>query len=556
MTVSRKAAAVVVFSAAALSLSACAKSDRGSGTSGSGGAGGNSDATLTFAAAGAPSTFDPFYASDGETFRITRQLFEGLVSFKPGTADLAPGLATSWNSSKDGKTWTFKLRTGVKFSDGTPFNAAAVCKNFERMDNQNDAGQSAAEYWATNMIGFKKSKDDLFQGCTAKGDAEVELKLLRATSKFPALLGLSSFSMQSPTAMDKYKANNISAQGEGFAYSEYAKSRPTGTGPFTFSSYDVANKTVTLVRNDNYWGDKAKVKKLVFQIIPDATQRKQALLAGQIDGYDLPAPVDWDSLKKAGMNLEVRPAFNILYLGLNAKKNPALKDLKVRQALYYAINREQLVKSQLPDGASVATQFYPKTVDGYSDGVTKYNYDPNKAKDLLKQAGQSNLTIDFWYPSEVSRPYMPDPQAIFQAIKGDWEKVGVKVKPVTKPWAGGYITGTQGGAAPAYLMGWTGDYNTPDNFLGSFFGSTKGQMDTGAYPWGTTLASDLAKDDSIVDPTQRTAAYKKLNEQIMSQWLPGLPISSSPPAVVFGKGVSGVVASPLTAEDFSTAVKK
>ena len=548
-------AAVALLSVAALGLSGCAKSDRADDGADKAGGSGDSNATLTFGAAGAPATFDPFWASDGETFRISRQLFEGLVAFKPGTAEVTPGLATSWTPSSDGRTWTFKLRDGVKFSDGTPFDAAAVCTNFDRMDQQGKAGQAASEYWLTNMGGYNKSKDDLYQGCTAKGDS-VELKIARPTSKFPSLLGLASFSMQSPAAMKKYKANDIQTQGEGFAYPGYSQSHPTGTGPFTFDSYDVANKTVTLVRNDKYWGEKAKIKKLVFSIIPDQTSRKQALEAGQIQAYDLPNPVDWASLKSKGFNLEIRKPFNILYLGLNAARNPALKDLKVRQALYYAIDRDKLVKSQLPEGATAATQFIPETVHGSSEHTMKYAHDPAKAKALLKEAGASNLKIDFWYPSEVSRPYMPDPQKIYQSIANDWKAAGVTVNPVTKPWAGGYVTQTQAGKAPAYLMGWTGDYDTPDNFLGNFFSDTKGQMTTGAYPWGATLSRDLAKADGIVDEGQRTAAYQKINEQIMRDYLPGLPISSSPPAIVFGKNVSGVVPSPLTAEDFSTAVVK
>ena len=553
MQTSRKASALAVVSAAALVLSGCAESKREEGGKGSE-SGGQSNATMTFAAAGAPKTFDPFYATDGETFRVARQIFDGLVNFKPGTADLAPGLATSWTPSKDGKTWTFKLRSGVKFTDGTPFNAEAVCKNFERMDKQNEAGQTAAEYWSDNMGGFNKSKDDLYQGCTPKGTDSVELKLSRATSKFPSLLGLPAWSMQSPTALDKYKANDVKAQGDGITQSEYASKYPTGTGPFKFEKYDVQNKTITLVRNDDFYGEKAKVGKLVFKIIPDGTSRKQALLAGDIDGYDLPNPVDWDSLKKAGMNLEVRPAFNILYLGLNPTKNPALKDLKVRQALYYAINREQLVKNQLPEGATAATQWYPKTVDGYSDSVMKYDYNPEKAKQLLKEAGQSSLSIDLWYPSEVTRPYMPDPQKIFQAIKGDWEKAGIKVNTVTKPWNGGYTDGTANGASPAFLIGWTGDYNTPDNFIANFFMGK--QMGISAYPWGAQLKKEITDADSIVNADQRTAAYKKLSEKLMKEYVPGLPISNSPPAIVFGKNISGIVASPLPSEDVSTAVKK
>lgn len=549
---SRKASALAVASIAALALSSCASSDRDSEGSG----GGDGDYTINFAAAGAPSTFDPMYATDGETFRITRQIFEGLVSFKPGTPDLAPGLATKWEPSEDGKTWTFDLREGVKFSDGTDFDAEAVCKNFERMSGQNEAGQQAAEYWASNMGAFGKSKDNLFQGCTEKGDNQVEIKLSRATSKFPALLGLPSWSMQSPTAMDKYKANDIKVQGEGFQHTEYAQKHPTGTGPFKFESYDVQNKTVTLVRNDDHWGDKAKPAKLVFKIMPDANSRKQALESGDIDGYDLPAPTDWASLKSAGMNVHIRDAFNILYIGLNPKKQPALKDKKVREALIHATNREQLVKTQLPEGATVATQWYPDTVDGFSKNVKKYEFDTAKAKSLLKEAGQENLEIEFWYPTEVSRPYMPDPQKIFQAIKSDWEKAGIKVKTVTKPWAGGYTTGASNGSAPAYLLGWTGDYNTPDNFIANFFLPADGAFGINNYPWGKSLEKQINDLDSIVDEGERDTEYQKLSEKLMDEYLPGIPVSNSPPAIVFGKNISGIVPSPLTSEDFSTAVKK
>lgn len=552
MSVTRTTAAVTLLAASALALSSCASSKRDEGKK-SGSAAANSNATLNFGAAGAPATLDPFYASDGETFRVSRQIFEGLTGFKPGTAEVIPRLATSWTPSKDGKTWTFKLKTGVKFTDGTPFNADAVCKNFKRMDSQNSAGQTASEYWLTNMGGYNGAKGELYQGCTAKDASTVVIKISRPTSKFPALLGLPAFSMQSPTAMDKYNANGIKAQGQGFVYPAYANSHPVGTGPMKFQAYDKTNKTVTLVRNDSYHGsDKPSVKKIVFSIIPDETARKQALASGQIDGYDLPNPVDWPSLKKDD-NLEIRPAFNILYLGLNAKVDPDLKDLKVRQALYYAINRDQLVKSQLPTGATAATQFIPNTVSGYNKSLQPYKYDKAKAKQLLASAGKSNLKITLWYPTEVSRPYMPAPDKIFNAIKSDWEAIGVKVTPKPVSWNGGYVTGTQNGNAAAYLMGWTGDYDTADNFLGSFFSDPKGQMTVGAYPWGTKFISDLQAADSIVDESQRATAYEKLNKQIMQDYLPGLPISSSPPAIVFSKKVTGVTPSPLTDEHLWTA---
>ncbi|MBA4084380.1 MAG: ABC transporter substrate-binding protein [Kytococcus sp.] len=546
----RKAAPLAALAATALTLSACAQSDRDESGDGGGG-GGSTDGTFTFGAAGAPEVFDPFYASDGETFRVTRQIFEGLVEVKEGGSEIGPGLATEWEPSADGTTWTFTLRDGVKFTDGETFDAEAVCANFERMADQNATAQAGpAEYWAYTMEGF--GKDALYRSCSAKDAQTVELKIARATSKFPAMLSLSAFAMQSPKALEEGKANDVKKQGEGFAYPANSKN-PVGTGPYTFGTYDEANKTVTLERNDDYWGEKAKNAKVVFNIIPNESTRRQELEADSINGYDLPNPVDWKGLEDDGNKVEIRDPFNILYVAFNPEKNPALKDLKVRQALDMAVNREQLVKSQLPEGASAASQFIPDTVEGYNKDVAVTEYDPEGAKKLLKEAGEENLELTFAYPSEVTRPYMPNPQKIHEAIRKDFEAVGVKVKVVTKPWNGGYLDGVDNGQFDAWLLGWTGDYNTADNFIGTFFGNLKSNdFHTSATDFGADLSKELKAADSTVDEGERTSMYEDLNKKIHDEYVPGLPISHSPPAIVVNEDVEGLVASPLTAERFST----
>lgn len=555
-------------SALVLTMAGCA-SDREETPATSGGPGASSpaasgevptgDGTFTFGAAGEPASFDPFYASDGETFRVTRQLYDQLLDFKPGTAELTEGLATKWEHSEDGLTWTFTLREGVKFSDGTDFNAEAVCKNFERWYDQNEASQQlyAASYWQDNFGGYKNSvgespKESLYKSCEAKDPKTAIVTITRYTSKFPSILGHTAFAIQSPTAMDKYKANDIKIEGTAAVYPEYATKYPTGTGAFTLESYDTATKTITLKRNDSYWAGKPKVAKVVFRVISDETDRQQALKTGDIQAYDLPNPRHWEELKADGNKVEVRPAFNIFYIGLNAKANPALKDLKVRQALMYATNRAQLVTSQLPEGAAVATQFMPDTVAGYNKDLQAAAYDVEKAKSLLKEAGQENLTIKLWYPSEVSRPYMPDPQALFQAISADWKAAGINVEPVTKPWNGGYLTEVDQQLADAFFLGWTGDYNSADNFIGTFFGAANNRFGIGNYDWGQKLMDSLKEADSIPDDAQRTAKYQEINKAIMEEYLPAIPISHSPPALAIGPKVQGLVASPLTQEDFST----
>ncbi|WP_433870921.1 ABC transporter substrate-binding protein [Saccharopolyspora sp. CA-218241] len=531
-----------------VSLAACAESERDA-------AGGGEGGTLTFGAAGAPNLFDPFYASDGETFRVTRQIMEGLVGFKPGTADVEPELATEWEHSPDGLDWTFTLREGVKFHDGTDFNAAAVCANFERWYHQTGAGQNQAlsYYWIENFGGFADGQQpSLYESCEAPNPTTAIVHLTRATSKFPDLLGLPSFSMQSPTAMETYRANDVRAQGDSFVYPEYAKAHPTGTGPFTFTGYDQGNGTITLSRNEDYWGEKAKLDELIFRIIPDETVRKQELQAGSIDGYDFPNAADLQSLRDAGNNVMVRDPFNIMYLGITQKNNPALQDLRVRQALAYAVDRETLVQAALPDGAEVATQFYPDTVDGYAEDVQKYPHDPERARQLLAEAGHPDLTVNFYWPTEVTRPYMPDPQGIYNSLAEDLRAVGITVNPVSKPWNGGYIDDVDNARADLFLLGWTGDYNTPDNFIGTFFGTTTNRFHTASSPWGEDLAAQLRAADSEPDENRRNAMYQDINRRLLSEYLPAVPLSHSPPAIVVSPEVEGLVPSPLTAEEFAS----
>ena len=380
---------IVLMAAAALTVTACAESDRDSGNTDTGtAAAGDLKDTFTFGAAGAPELFDPFYATDGETFRVTRQIHQGLLGVKPGSADVQPELAESWEPSADGLSWTFKLKQGVKFSDGEPFNAEAVCANFTRMFEQKGAGQTAAEYWGYFFGTFSdKPEGSLYKSCQAQDESTAVVQITRTTSSFPTILSLDSFSMQSPKALEAGDANNVVAQGEGFKFPEYAMN-PVGVGPYKLEKYDEANKTVTLVANDTYYGDPPKTKTIVFKIIADESTRRQELQAGSIDGYDLPNPVDWKGLEDEGNKVEVRPAFNILYMGLNPEKNPKLKDLKVRQALYHALNRDQMVKSQLPEGAKVASQFMPDTVSGYNDGAPAVPVRPGEGQDPPRGGGR------------------------------------------------------------------------------------------------------------------------------------------------------------------------
>jgi peptide/nickel transport system substrate-binding protein len=552
MSASRLRSATAVLAAAVLvcmSVTACQSKRDDTATS-------TKKDKLVFGVAGDAKVLDPALASDGESFRVARQMFEGLVRPEEGGTKIVPGLAESWSPDASGLVWTFKLKNGVKFHDGTDFNADAVCANFNRWFNWSGLmqGEDISYYWQAIFGGFAQNESktlggSLFKSCTVKDPATVEIAVNSVTSKFPAALALPAFSMSSPKALKDFDADKVGGTPDNITYPAYAQEHPVGTGPYKFVKWDHTAKTVELVRNDDYYGNKAKIKTLIFQTITDLTARKQALRNGQIQGYDLVAPADVKPLKDEGFKVLTRPAFNVLYLAINQANNPALKDVRVRQAIAYAINRQAIVDSKYPQGSTVALEFQPPGLDGYNDGVTKYDYSVDKAKQLLQQAGAANLTLSFYYPTEVTRPYMPAPKDIFELISANLQAVGIKVTPVALKWSPDYLNAVQVGTKhDLHLLGWTGDYADAYNFIGTFFDHQKAEWGFNNAP----LFADFKAADAEPDQAKRIEMYKALNAKVM-EFLPGVPIAHGPPSLVMGKDVDGVKASPLTDERYSTA---
>jgi peptide/nickel transport system substrate-binding protein len=287
----------------------------------------------------------------------------------------------------------------------------------------------------------------------------------------------------------------------------------------------------------------AKVDKVIIRAIDDPNARRQALVNGEIDGYDLVAPGDLEGLEADGFQIENRDPFNILYLGFN-QAVPELQDLKVRQAIAHAIDKDAVVSQSLPEGSQVAVTFQPETVVGYTEDVTTYEYDPEKAKSLLKEAGKEGLALEFNYPTGVSRPYMPSPEDTFVAIRSQLEAVGIKITPVADQWNPDYLDKVTGSAEHGiHLLGWTGDYNDTDNFLGVFFGTKTDE-------WGfdnPELFAALTEARGVPTLEEQTPLYEEINKTVMD-FLPGVPIAHPVPSLAFAPGVEGYQASPVQDE--------
>src|SRR5712691_5385090 len=515
--------------------------------------------TLVFGAALDPVIIDGPLVSDGESLRVIDQIFEGLVGLKAGGTAITPALATSWKASPNGLSWTFALRRGVKFQDKTPFNAAPVCFDFSRWYHfpgplQTDA---VTYYWNTVFGGFANPAPgspgpdkSLYRGCKAKGQYSVKIFLSRRSSSFIGALALTNFGMASPAALQKYRADagTVDSNGVFHPTGTFGTQHPVGTGPFMLSSWSVGNKLV-LVRNPRYWGNKAKLDSVIVRPIADNAARLQALQSGEINGYDLVDPADIGTVKSdKSLKILNRPPFNVGYVGINQKFAPMNNPL-VRQAVAYGLDRKSVVTSFYAGRGQVADQFLPTQLVGYAKtGVPQYTYNPTKSKQLLQQAGLTlPVAVDFWYPTNVSRPYMPDPKRNAEAFGASLEKAGFKVTFHSAPWRPDYLGSTQSGKAELFLLGWTGDFGDPANFLNVHFGAPSDLFGFN----NPALFNLLTRADAETNLAKRAQLYQQASILVM-KYLPMVPYVHSSPALAFQKKVQGYTPSPVSLEPFST----
>jgi len=512
--------------------------------------------TLLYAGAADPTYLDPTLVSDGESFRVTAQIFESLVSLKPGSTVIQPGLATKY-ASKNGKDWVFTLRHGVKFQDNTPFNAAAVCYNFNRQYNYSGPFQdaSATYYWQTVFGGFHHNASaslgaSLYKGCTTRGKYTAIIHLSKRSSSFLPALVISSFAIQSPTAIKRYGGNKGELVGGVFKPTgTYAFSHPTGTGPFQFESWKIG-ESVVIKRFAKYWGKKPKLARIIIRPIANNTARVQALQTGEIYGADLIQPQDVPTIQNNNnLKLVNRPSFNVAYVGFHQGPGSPMNDIKVRQAAAYGLDRAGVVNSFYANRAQVAIEFQPPTLFGWTNKVPKYPFNPTKARDLLNSSScKVPCKVDFWYPTGVSRPYMPDPKRNFEAFSASLEKAGFNVVPHSAPWRPDYVAKVnEGSAGDINMIGWTGDFGDPDNFLGTFFKAYRPSFGFHYAP----IFNILQRAATEPNFNKRVVLYKQANIMIM-KYLPAVPYAHSRPALGFLKRVNGYVASPVGTDPFAS----
>jgi len=461
--------------------------------------------TLVYCSEGSPENFYPAINTTGTTFDASgRQLYDRLMDFKRGTTEVEPGLATSYDVSSDGKTFTFHLRKGVKwhttksFKPSRDFNADDVIFSFERQWKKDSAffKVTSDNHSYFNDMGF----DKLLKSITKVDDYTVKFELNEAEAPFIADLAMDFASITSKEYADQMMKAGTP---------EKVDQDPVGTGPFMLVQYQ-KDAIVRYKANPTYFRGKAKIDDLVFAITPDSSVRLQKLKANECQVMPYPNPADRDAIK-ADKNLKLleQPGMNIGYLAFQTQKKP-FDDKRVRQAVNMAINRKAIIDAVYLGAGVVAKNPIPPVLWSYNDAVHDYPYDPEKAKKLLADAGYPNgFETDLW-AMPVQRPYNPNARRIAELMQADLAKVGIKAEIKSFEW-GEYRKRAQNGEHQMAQLGWTGDNGDPDNFLHVLLGCDSAKANgSNIAKWCYKPFDDLIIEaEHITDMKKRTDLYKK-----------------------------------------------
>ena len=439
-----------------------------------------------------PKSLDPAAVTAVNDFRILMNVYDGLVRYKDGTLEVEPALAESWTISNDGTVYTFKLRDGVTFHDGTPFNAEAVKYNFDRMLDENHPQHDTGPFPLAFFFSAVETIDVV-------DDLTVKFTLNAPYAPFLSNLAYPTGLIVSPEAVKEFGA-------------DYGR-HPVGTGPFKFAEWE-SNAKVVVVRNDDYWEDAAKLEAVVFRPITDANTRVAELMAG---GIDLMVEVPPDSLTQLSgddnFSVYEQAGPHLWFLILNMKEGP-FKDKKVRQAINYAIDKKALVENVLQGTAEVAAGPTPPAFAwAYNEQLQPYPHDVEKAKQLIKEAGAEGAEVTFYVTEGGSG--MLDPNPMGAAIQADLAQIGLTVAIETYEWntfLGKVNPGLEGKADMAEMAWMTNDPDTlPYLALRTDAWPDKGGFNSGYYS-NPEVDKLLEAARSSTDQAERAKLYREMQE--------------------------------------------
>jgi peptide/nickel transport system substrate-binding protein len=470
------------------------------GTSENGSEGGE----LVIAVLSDATQLDPHKGTDIPSANVYHgKIYEGLVK-QDENMDIQPALATEWEKL-DELTWEFKLREGVKFHDGTDFTADAVKKTIERVLDPEVASSRAKLF---EMITEIKIVDDY------------TIQFITEYPFAPLLANLSHYSggIISPKAMEEH--------------GDQLGQNPTGTGAFKFDSW-TPGAEIRLVKNDDYWGDKAKVDSVVFKVIPEDATRIAMVETGEAHLAE-PVPVTEVERIEASptMKLNRSAGLGIDYIGFNMNKKP-YDDIRVRQAINLAVDTDMIIQGVYNNVGSTATAPMGPGVWGHNPDLEAWGYDVEKAKELLKEAGYADgFETTIWTNDNKERI------DVAEVVQSQLKGVGINAEIKVVEW-GAYLEATANGEHDMFILGWsnmTGDADYNQYFL--FHSEAHGNVGNRSFYSNPRVDELIELGRRETDPAKRLEIYKEA-QAIEMEEAPMIFLRNDENLVAVGEGVEG-----------------
>lgn len=491
-----------------------------------------------------PASFNPQVVTDAPSYNASAiTLYNKLMRFELGTTKMIPGLAESYTISKDEKVYTFKLRRGVKFHTTSyfrptrDFNAEDVLFSINRQRQKDHPFHMVSGGVYTQ---YENNIKDNIKDVVALDPYTVQITLNEVQAPFLAYMAGNYMSVLSAEYGEKLAKENRKQDMDQF---------PIGTGPFSFVSY-VKDSVIRYAAHPDYW-DKTSYKgkaenridKLIFAITPDQTVRYQKLKAGECHFVTLPSIVDLDDMR-ANKNVLVmsQEGLNVGYLAMNTTKKP-FDNVLVRRAVNHALNRKMYLDAIYHGTGIVASNPVPPALWSYDKTLKDYDYNPEKAKALLKQAGLADGFETEMITLPVTRPYNPDGKKMGELMQADLAKIGIKVKLVTFDWPT-FLKKSRSGEQQMIQFGWTGN-NDPDTFLNDLLSCASVESGNNTARWCNEKFNDLVlQARRVTDQKKRADLYKKA-QKIFKEEAPWVTLAHAKVFRVMDKNVANFKIDPF-----------
>ena len=387
--------------------------------------------------------FDPAFATDIRTGKIISLVYDNLVRFD-NEMNLVPALAQQWSVDLTGRKYTFIIRNNVHFHDGSLLTVFDIAKSFQRILDPNTA--SPQTWLLDRIIGAKDfmiGKEDSLKGLIISNDSTIVIKLDKPFAPFIQYLAMPA------VAIINIKENESLTQ------------TPSGSGPWKLERWE-RDGEIILSRNEKYWDNHSKTERMRIRILSEVMTQSAEFEAGSLDILEVPQG-EMEYWKQYSYNQLDVDELNIWYIGMNCSRSP-FNDVRLRRAMNYAIDREKIIHILLDSSATLANGPLPPQLL-HEVGEMHYEYNPNRAIQLLKEAGFDNDLHTELYVAGGSEMFH-----VLEALQSDWEKVGITVDIKRSDW-NVFKTSVREGKPDLYYLDWFADYPDGENFLYPLFHS-------------------------------------------------------------------------------------